>query len=165
MAATVRDLYEYRWSALNIDAKLLHRFATNHNWDEGPDLLVRCIRHPLCSLATALLIYWLGKPHYFRQYPKRSAVPDFERPGYDLLTAIERRVEAGEYEHAGLTFDPRRHAKTDWTTGAFAYPELVMKRALPAHMLIAVTKNGAVPFEIKEPKVVARKSATKRRRA
>jgi len=146
VAASVPDLYVYRWSALNIDAALLHRFAKRHNWDEGRELLVRCIRHPDCSLATALLVYWLGKPHYYRQYKRRAQVPAHERADFDLLAAIERRVADGTYKHHEITFDPRRFERTDLT--AQSYLDLAKQRELPAHMLIAVTKRGAVPFEL-----------------
>jgi hypothetical protein len=145
MAARVTDLYQYKWSALRIDSALLHRFAAAYHWDDGYDLLKRCIAHEKCALGTALLIYWMGKPHYFRQWADADDVPDFQRPLFDLLTSIERRVKAGKYKRAGISFDPRRHAKTDWT--AITYDELPKNRELPAHMLIAVTKTKSEPFE------------------
>lgn len=146
MAAGIKDLYERRWSALNITPQLLHRFAQQHNWDEGRDLLVRCIRHPQCSLATALLIYWLGKPHYYRQYTRRAEVADHERADFDLLSAIERRVKSGAFELNDITFDPRRFKGTDWTTSELTYPKLEKKRDIPGYMQIAVTRKGAMPL-------------------
>lgn len=141
MSATIADLRTYRWSALRIDGPLLHRFATRHNWDDGVDLLRQCIRHPACSLATALLVYWRGQPRYFCQYTRRSAVPEHERPQYDLLKAIEGRVARGTYRVlAGTTFDPRRGGL------AARDAEVDAVRALPACMLVAATSRGIVPF-------------------
>jgi hypothetical protein len=148
VAATLRDLQNMRWSALVIDAPLLHRFAQRHNWDEGYALLERCVRHPECSLATALLLYWLGRPNYFRQYSKRVQVPTFERKNFDFLALIERRTAAGEYEHVGIAFDPRKYKGTDLTGGVFGYDDLPKKRSLPADVCVALTKTRVVPFEL-----------------
>jgi hypothetical protein len=139
MPPTTRDLMTFRWSALaKIDAKLLHRFATKYNWDDGIDLMVRCIRHPECSLATALLVYWRGAPHYYRQYKTRSEVDKYELPAFDLLSAIERRVKSGAYRLHGITFNPRKYAKND-------YPEIKKKRDIPAYMLVTITSKGISP--------------------
>ncbi len=141
MSATIADLDMYRWSALRIDGPLLHRFATRYNWDEGVDLLRRCIRYPACSLATALLVYWRGQPYSFCQYAKRSAVPEHERPQYDLLKAIKGRVARKTYPLLpGTTFDPRRGGL------AARDPEIDTVRPPPPCMFVAVTSRGIVPF-------------------
>jgi len=148
VAATIPMLYTHPWSMLRIDAKLLHRFADRYNWDDGLDLLVRCIRHPACSLATALLVYWKSSPHYYRQYRNRRAVPDFERAQFDLLSAIERRVVAGKYPLAGITFDPRRNAGFDWTRGDKSSAKLEKQRPIPSSMLVAVGLRGTTRFSL-----------------
>ena len=145
VAATVADMNLYRWSALLIDGPALYRYAARCNWDEGTSRLVQIIRHPACSLATALLIYWRGRPFYFARYVKRSNVPEHERPQYDLLKAIERQVARKTYQvMPGTTFDPRRDGRADLST------EGVAVNRPPACMFVAVTARKIVPFAFPE---------------
>jgi len=88
------------------DPEELHLFAGAYNWDGGVEDLLRAVRHPLCDLGTALLVYWRGQPGSFLQYAGREGVPRSQREDYDLLREIEQRVQSGAYRSARQPFDP-----------------------------------------------------------
>lgn len=75
----------------------LHRFASQYNWDDGYLHLFEVIRSPACALATAVMLYRLGRPHCFIQYKSRRDVPRYCIDNYDLLVEIEARIAAGSY--------------------------------------------------------------------
>ena len=86
----------------------LHEEALNHNWDDGVRRLVEIVKDSACDRGTALLIYWNGRPHHFRQYKGADDVPPFERAKYDLLMEISKRYQRSFYRKNGIRFDPRR---------------------------------------------------------
>jgi hypothetical protein len=100
------DIRSREFFASVTDPEELHLFASLYNWDGGLDDLHRIVRHPLCDLGTALLVYWRGQPGFYLQYPDRTVVPDHAHEVYDLLREIEQRVAAGEYRTARQPFDP-----------------------------------------------------------
>ncbi len=123
-------------------AQKLHDIAQHHNWDGGTAQLFEIIADERCSLATALLVYWRGKPHYYRQYGSREEVVEYERPVYDLLQKIERGVAEEAFAPRGLAYDPRRDPSLgDLTRDDYA--ELPRKTLLPDHMWIRATKKGS----------------------
>lgn len=95
------------------DPAELHLFAQRFNWDGDVDDLRRVVRHPLCDLGTALLIYWRGQPGFYLEYADRNAVPAFAREVYDLLREIEGMVAAGRFKAATQPFDPANDEGTD----------------------------------------------------
>lgn len=128
------------------DPEELHVFAALYNWDGGVEDLHRVVRHPLCDLGTALLVYWRGQPDFYLQYADRAAVPDHAKEDYDLLREIEQRVEAGLYRTASQPFDPADDKGQDRRTK----PARVKRygRDLPAVMYRAIASDGepgAVP--------------------
>jgi hypothetical protein len=134
----------------------LHGFAERFNWDGGWHKLRQIIRDPRCALGTALMLYWRGKPYFFRAYTKASEVEDYLRQNFDLLRAIERGVAQGRFQHHGVAYDPSRDKGTDWT--AFFYPEVPNLRDIPDEMFVATTRGGSRVLERPSSK---RKSAKK----
>lgn len=123
--------------------KALHRFASRYNWDDGYVHLFEAIRSRSCSLGTAAMIYWRGRPHFFRQYEKRGDVPSYCIDNYDLLMEIERKVKKSAFKHHGIAYDPRRDGDDLTRT---VYPGVGKKRDLPDGMYTATTADGAVCF-------------------
>jgi hypothetical protein len=114
-----------------MDPFTLHAWADQYNWDEGTKKLLAAIRNPSCSLATALLIYWRAKPHWFLQYvDDRAALAARQDPDVlKLIREIEQRVAENAYQH---------HPFIAWTPGDMPvdpYPEYEKKRTLLRLML------------------------------
>jgi hypothetical protein len=130
----------------NSDSEELHAFASNWNWDFGRWPLEAILENPACEAATALLIYWLGRPEFFRQYANRQEVEaddtgDVE--AFDFLSDIEARYIAGEFRVGSIPFDP---------VNPFGHPSFVgmyddmrerFVRELPAVMYAAVGYSDA----------------------
>jgi hypothetical protein len=141
--------------------KALHRFAARYNWDDGYVHLFEAIRSRNCSLGTAAMIYWRGRPHFFRQYEKRDEVPSYCIDNYDLLMEIERKVKRNAFRHHGIAYDPRKDGEDLTRT---VYPGVGKKRDLPDTMYAATTVEGAVRFGppgAKAASAVKRTSGTK----
>lgn len=123
-----------------MDARRLHGFADRWNWDDGTFAVDAVVRHPRCSLGTALLVYWLAKPFWHTQWKTARSSDDPEI--FEMLAYIEARIAKGGYAHAGIAFDPRRERLTSVT-----YDDEPKRRKLPAHVFAATTKTGVVSFE------------------
>jgi hypothetical protein len=127
--------------ALEDEARRGHRLVLRYNWDDGVETLRELAEDAeACALGTALTIYWMARPHYYRQYRKRSEARDYERPTWDLIRHIEKRIAAGEYLHCGIVFDPRAHHDTDWTRDV--YKALPRRTELPPQVWIRTTATG-----------------------
>lgn len=81
-----------------------HRTARNFNWDYGCDKLREIIRRR-CDLGTALLIYWRGRPDFYRRFRRRSDL-SVGRNEFDMLVEIEHNVAEGFYTHRNIPFNP-----------------------------------------------------------
>jgi hypothetical protein len=89
-----------------------HRTAKNFNWDYGCDKLLEIIRHR-CDLGTALMIYWKGRPDFYRQYRRRCDIRG-AKGTFDMLVEIERRVADGFYTHRNIPFNPFDDQGYNW---------------------------------------------------
>ncbi|NCG17663.1 MAG: DUF4274 domain-containing protein [Rhodobacterales bacterium] len=99
----------------------LHEYASNCAGRANETELLQIVHDPRCDLGTALMVYWMGAPHYYRQYQERDEVQPYERLGWDLLMAVQERIQSGFYVQANIWFDPRNDKQTrsvrghDWT--------------------------------------------------
>ncbi len=123
-----------------LDAAELHLFAKEWNWDGGHKELRKVIRHPLCDLGTALLVYWRGSPGYYLQYASRAEAELDERPVYGLLREIERRVKKSAYRTARFRFDPRNDMGSDMTPSKRDVKKY--GRDLPSEMYLPVPRKA-----------------------
>lgn len=135
-----RELEKLAGKISAMDARKLHAFANRYNWDEGIWAMDMVARHPKCALGTALLVYWLAKPHWYLQWKTAKASDD--PTAFEMLRFIEQRVKRGGYEHAGIAFDPRDE---DFTSDTYDDEKKV--RSLPSHMLIATTKRDVIAIK------------------
>lgn len=129
-----------------MDTEHLHRLADQWNWDDGLTVLRLIIDNQQCAIGTALLIYWRGSPHYFRKYTHRNQIEHYNLGNYDLLLEIEKRMEAGFFQHRGIAYDPHNDRGIDLTR--CKYKASLMKRDIPAFLLIATTERGIETFEL-----------------
>jgi Domain of unknown function (DUF4274) len=126
------------------NAAVLHRWAENHNWDDGHEYMKAVIEHPECDFGTALLVYWRNKPLWFTQY-----VGDEEpcmRPfglfaiGFEIFTLVPQRLRDGAYPRHTIDYDPSNDFGSDWTTG---YPNIEQRTLIPQQLRTRV-KGGKV---------------------
>ena len=89
-----------------------HRTAKNFNWDYGCAKLREIIRRR-CDLGTALLIYWSGRPDFYRRFKRRSDL-SVGRDVFDMLVEIERNVANDFYTHRNIPFNPFDDAGYNW---------------------------------------------------
>lgn len=136
-----------------LSPQALHRFVARYNWDDGYVYLFQAIRSRRCALGTAIMIYWRGRPHFFRQYEKRSEVPSYCIDNYDLLMEVEKKLKNNGFKHHGIAYDPREDGQDLTRT---EYPAFGKKRELPEVMFTVTTGEGAFRFA---PRVKAMKSA------
>jgi hypothetical protein len=116
-----------------MNARQLHKYAANYNWDGGNRPMVRVIRQPKCDLGTALLVFWLSDPRF---YFEALSSGDLESAKWvdtkHLMREIIAKVRRGCYKTAGISFDPHKFAGTDWTEGerpptAIGIPDFMCK--------------------------------------
>lgn len=84
-------------------AESLFITAYGYNWDAGLGRLRRLLENEACDRATALLIYWMGRPGTYNAYADDAKVPAFARKELTLLRWIEKNIE--EFPSV-LAFDP-----------------------------------------------------------
>ena len=83
--------------------ELLHGFVARYNWDDGPQLMLAAVKSPMCSEATALLIYDRADPEHFEQYDSRHDVPEYEQDVFDLLEQVRARYPGFDSKPVRLT--------------------------------------------------------------
>lgn len=88
-----------------MDLYQLHSFVAKYNWDDGPKALLEVVRHPACTLATALLVYWQSEPAELAAHETPKAAPRSERAWVELLREIEAGVAEKRFARGPLGFD------------------------------------------------------------
>ena len=116
----------------HMDTQELHLVADQWNWDDGLSELHAIIENRQCALGTAVMLYWRGHPHYYRKFTSWEAIPAYNLGPYKLLEQIEQHMQAGFYQHHGVTYDPRNDHGTDFTR--CMYKASALKRDLPAYV-------------------------------
>lgn len=115
-------------------AEKLHGKARHYNWDNGMDGLYDIIQDEHCDKATALMIFWMGRPEWDLQYENRDEVDSFRLEEYDFLENLLLDYLGGNFDdRQSLHFDPADDNGEDWTN---EYPDLVdkFKREIPEIM-------------------------------
>ena len=104
-------------------------YARHYNWDNGYSFLNWVIKHKECQLATALTVFWLGKPMYFINKSAED-VADYNLNNYKLLKQIEKRVQQKKYKSGSLVFSIRDHLDSNELETA--------KQSFPPAMLVII---------------------------
>jgi hypothetical protein len=102
------DDYSYvRRGIEDFSAIELHILARFWNWDCGWEGLKAIVESPACDPATALLIFWAGKPAYYLDDWMMAADPEeMDVEHRDLLLDIQERYVRGDFGVSGIAFDP-----------------------------------------------------------
>lgn len=126
-----------------LDVERLHQYVLRHNWDNDAFGLQLALKNPRLALGTALAIYWLGRPHFYRQWATRKDVPKENRELFDLLEAARKAVKKG-LAPRGIAFDPRKvRGKSLFDD---EYPEQKKVRELPDFMCVATDGKAVLPL-------------------
>lgn len=141
--------------------RALHRKALGYNWDNGIEGLQKILDDRACDRGTALAIYWMGAPGYYREYRKVTDAESWERKTLRFLRALERRYLRGEFASATVLFNPRFDKTTvdtrghDWTA---EYADVRIARPIPEEML-----EPSIPDPAWEKKKLGRKKEQRAR--
>jgi hypothetical protein len=86
----------------------LFYLAHTYNWDDGIDVLQWVVDSPLCSVATASLIFWRSQPDYYRRYNLSgdTSVALNDDEVLSLLHSIIKKYENNSFSSIALAFDP-----------------------------------------------------------
>ncbi|MCL1992099.1 MAG: DUF4274 domain-containing protein [Spirochaetes bacterium] len=84
----------------------LHYIAENHNWDSGSTVLQWIAQSPLCSEATALMIFWRAQPYDFTGYGW-NAKPKHNGDVFALIKTVMQNFQKGFYQKTAIRYDPK----------------------------------------------------------
>ncbi len=91
----------------------LDYIANKHNWDNGVKLLQWIAESPLCSEATALLLFWQAQPSEYQDYKLTQTLSEkyqeYENDIFSLIKTIYRNFQEGIYLKTDIHFDPSEY--------------------------------------------------------
>ena len=91
----------------------LHWFTCNWNADRGSAPLREIVKNNHCDAGTALRLYWINDPYYYRDHLTIGECRhDEERGILRVLRTIERRFKLDNFATRHIPFDP-----TPWIDG------------------------------------------------
>lgn len=97
------------FNRLNHPAEL-HYLASIYNWDDGPIVLEWIIDSPLCTKATANLIFWRAQPDFYTGFELNAINPkDGYDEDYDMLRILRKIIEKNQkndFSPFNIEFDP-----------------------------------------------------------
>jgi Leucine-rich repeat (LRR) protein len=114
-----------------MDLYQLHAFVASYNWDAGPKALRDVVRHPRCTLETALHVYWLSEPAEYAAFASAKAAPKTERSWALLLKEIETGVAKKKFARGPFGFDVRNVDGVDLSDDHPAIPPLMREPVKP----------------------------------
>ncbi|MDR1326477.1 MAG: DUF4274 domain-containing protein [Treponema sp.] len=87
----------------------LHYVAKSHNWDCGVKVLEWIVKSPLCSEATALMLFWLAQPYYLQKYEldAKKVESAYDRQIIRLIRTIMENFQNGFYQKTHINYDPQ----------------------------------------------------------
>lgn len=86
----------------------LHYLAQNWPWETKEEIeIVKWIcQSDFCSLATAIMIFWLARPQDYTRYKLGSKIP-YDDGVFEIIQLILDNIQKGKYSHYGINYDPR----------------------------------------------------------
>ncbi len=91
---------------------LLHFLADNWNWDNDITIIRLISESPICSKATALMIFWLAQPYEYTQYTLGSKVP-YDNGEFKIIETILNRFKTDEYLETSISYNPKNDMLRD----------------------------------------------------
>ncbi len=82
----------------------LFAFASEYNWDDGVGIPEAISEHPLCDLATALLLFWHSEA--LECFGPNAEPPEYQETWFDFCTTVTRKLLNGYYSVGPNAFDP-----------------------------------------------------------
>jgi len=102
---------EELWALLGqVDSAVqLHYLPLILNWDSGwtEKIVEWILKHPLCDAGTALSIYWLMEPQFWKKQELTGNIQTWARNGYSLHQKCEELYKSGKYSEGVIFFNPR----------------------------------------------------------
>jgi len=120
-----------------------HQLVQGWNWDSNSEVLTWIANDPSTDKATALKMYWMAAPGYYKQYASIEDVPKYAVGDYNFVINIETKYVSGFYKNHNFAFDPDNDEQGEgWTA---AYPNLETKSEIPAVMYEKLTGEEVAP--------------------
>jgi len=122
--------------------------------DNGFYELEKILKDKYCDLATALMIYWTGNPHYFLRF-KNLEKNELHGIEFQELEFIKNRILKGLYKINIIPFDPSNFNGTDLTK--YTYEDVkpvreiseVLKKAVPGKKMDVFDETKTIRLSIK----------------
>lgn len=113
--------------------KILHQMAME--WNETSAFLNWLIDNPKTEKATALMIYWMSGPRFFKQFRDRETAKEVigSTTGFDFTENLENKYLSGFYKNNKFSFDPNT-ADYSGVIWAEQYLDKNIVSAIPAAM-------------------------------
>jgi len=86
----------------------LHFLADIYNWDDDTIVLEWVLKSPLCSRATANLLFWRSLPSYFENanFENSSTCPSYCESGFALIKIVLAKYKDNDFSEIDIDFDP-----------------------------------------------------------
>ena len=94
--------------------ELLHFLADNWNWDNDLTIIRLISESPICSKATALMIFWLAQPCDYTQYKLGSKLTNDDCV-FTIIETILNRFKKDDYLETSITYNPKNDMPSDAT--------------------------------------------------
>ncbi|WP_046246846.1 DUF4274 domain-containing protein [Hymenobacter terrenus] len=107
--------------AASASPRIWHQMVMDWNWDSGLYFFEWLLNNPSTDRATALMMYWMGGPRWFKQVADRAAAQAsrsvfISLKSFDFSEALEQRYCAGYFTNSQFSFDPAHDSNGyDWT--------------------------------------------------
>ena len=87
------------------DPETLHLYAYNYNWGDGFEEPTTIMNNPVCSLSTALQLFYDADGLEFLSDMEQE-VDDWQQPWLDLVKALYQRIIDRDFSTASIKFVP-----------------------------------------------------------
>jgi hypothetical protein len=92
----------------------LHYIVKHHNWDNGITVLEWITESPLCSEATALMIFWLARPYdYIGIDYNTKSIKHGDINIFNLIKMIIENFTKGFYKKTSIKYNPKEDMPKD----------------------------------------------------
>ena len=122
-----------------------HRVVLDFNWGEPLWLLDWIVKQPVCDLATALTVFWVGQPMAWLEESDdfNTGEPDeFSWLNAQLCAEIAHHVAAGDfYTRSEIAFEPDAFTKKDYLDLSTAVAAME-RPAFPAPRALITSRPG-----------------------
>ena len=87
------------------DPETLHLYAYNYNLDDGFDEPTAIINNPVCSMSTALQLFYDADGVEYLSDPEQE-VDEYQEPWLTFVKTLYQRIVSGDFPSASIKFEP-----------------------------------------------------------